>query len=69
MQENESGKQKTIGKTISLIENKRTCFNTIPEQGYTDNGHWISLSDYLKNFFMVFNLTSVQQASHGFLDA
>ena len=34
---------------------------------YIDNGHGISLEDCPNNFFMVFDLTSTQQASLDFI--
>ena len=34
---------------------------------YIDNGHGISLEDYPNHFFMVFDLTSTEQASHDFI--
>ena len=49
---------------ISTTDDKRLYFNTISDLAYIDNGHGISLSDYTNHFIMVFDLTSIQQASH-----
>ena len=52
---------------ISTADDKRLNFNTISDLAYIDNGHGISLTDYPNHFIMVFDLTSIQQASHDFI--
>ena len=51
---------------ISTTDKIRLYFNTISDLAYIDNGHGIGLSDYPNHFIMVFDLTSIQQASHHF---
>ena len=52
---------------ISTADDKRLYFNTISDLDCIDNGHGISLTDYPNHFVMVFELTSIQQASHEFI--
>ena len=52
---------------ISTDDDKRLYFNTISDLAYIDNGHGIKLSKYPSHFLMVFDLTSMQQASHDFI--
>ena len=52
---------------INTADVKRLYFNTMSDLAYIDNGHGISLSEHPNHFFMVFDLTSTQQASHDFI--
>ena len=52
---------------ISTDDDKRLFFNAISDLAYIDNGHGIKLSEHPSHFFMVFDLTSTQQASHDFI--
>ena len=52
---------------INTTNDKRLYFNIMSDLAYTDNGHEIKLSEYPSNFVMVFDLTSIQQASHDFI--
>ena len=52
---------------ISTADDKRLYFNTISDLAHIDNGHGISLTDYPNHFIMVFDLTSIEQASRDFI--
>ena len=52
---------------ISTADDKRLYFNTTTDLAYIDNGHGISLTDNPNHSIMVFDLTSIQQASHDFI--
>ena len=56
-----------VDSPISTNDDKRIYFNTISDLAYIDNGYGISLTDYPNHFIMVFDLTSIQQASHDFI--
>ena len=52
---------------INTTDEKRLYFNTISDLGYIDNGHGSKFSEYPSHFIMVFDFTSIQQASHDFI--
>ena len=52
---------------ITTHDNKRLFFNTLSALGLLHCGLRITLDNYQQHFIMCFNLTSAQQAAHGFL--
>ena len=52
---------------INTTDEKRLYFNTMSDLAYIDNGHGIKLSEYPSHFIMVFDLTSILQVSHDFI--
>ncbi|XP_075253281.1 uncharacterized protein F54H12.2-like [Convolutriloba macropyga] len=57
----------TAGTPISTTDNKRLYYNSMAALAYVENGHGISLSDFPNHYFMVFDLTSTQEATHDFI--
>ena len=57
----------TAGTPMSTTDNKRLYYNSMAALAYVENGHGISLSDFPNHYFMVFDLTSTQEATHDFI--
>ena len=57
----------TAGTPMSTTDNKRLCYNSMAALAYVENGHGLSLSDFPNHYIMVFDLTSIQEATHDFI--
>ena len=56
------------GTPISTSDTKRNYYNTLEALDFDLNtSHGISLANYDNNYFMAFDLTSIQEASHDFI--
>ena len=56
------------GTPVSTTDNKRMYYNTLEALDFVfNNSHGISLENYHNHYFMVFDLTSNQGASHDFI--
>ena len=51
---------------MSTTDNKRLYYNSMSALAYVENGHGIPLSEFA-NHYMVFDLTSIQEATHDFI--
>ena len=57
----------TAGTPMSTRDDKRLYFNSMGALAFIENGHGISLADFPRHYIMVFDLTSIQEATHDFI--
>ena len=56
------------GTPVSTTDNKRIYYNTLEALDFVfNNDHGINLANYHNHYFMAFDLTSTQEASHDFI--
>ena len=57
----------TAGTLMSTTDNKRLYYNSTSALAYVKNGHGIPPSEFANHYIMVLDLTSTQEATHGFI--
>ena len=57
----------TAGTPMSTTDGKRLYYNSTSALSNVENGHGIPLSEFANHYIMVFDLTSPQEATHGFI--
>ena len=57
----------TAGTAMSTTDNKRLYYNSVSALAYIENGHGKPLSQFPNHYTMVFDLTSIREATHDFI--